>query len=511
MTVPIPPILRRAPPAVPLLVLLVVSSLLLLGHSTTRQYMLPSSWVGGSGKGGPVGINVNDYAPLPQEYEEWFPDRQLPAELEHVPRLASAVRSFLRRPALSNDDAHNFDHCPAHLAKLLVNPEQLKNDGPMWRALQPQDIRQRRAELVLYLADRAKDGYELVHLEENGGEGRGIVMTSGNKDTTERALTVLRMLQHYGNTLPIEVFHYEGELTDADQRAALESLGARIVQVKNAEKKEGRWKNWQIKSSAIIESSFREVLSLDSDNVPLGTVEHLFDADIYKTKGGAVFWPDITKDHPENAIWRLVGEPCTFDEWTFESGQIVIDKGGNGGLNLAALWIATAMMAHDEFWFKVCGGDKDTFRWAFRMLGLEYARSQRWLSALGYLQNNGGFCGHTMLQYDIAIPRGMHDYPPLFVHSNLLKHMGAENERPIFKLVKKMKQDRATDPTLNNALLDVKLSPFMCTDLTVHAGVQPEDMRDQFVELVDITQLEGAPFDGFEKLYFDSGGRVGGW
>lgn len=516
MALPVPPILRRAPPVVPLLLFALATLLLLVGHPTTRQHVVPQSWVGGSGLGGPVGIGAGDDGPLPKEYEEWFPSGQLPRELESEPRLARALTSFLRRPALSHEEASNGDHCPEHLARLLVNPDQLKNDGPFWRELSPADIRRKRAELVQYLAARKKDGNALVFSDgEDGGEstgtGRGIVLTAGNKDTTARAITLLRMLKHYGNTLPIEVFHYEDELRDDGQRRTLEELGAKVVQVRNAEKKEGRWKNWQIKSGAIIESSFREVLSLDSDNIPLGRVEHLFDADLYKRKGGAVFWPDITKDHPDNAIWRIVGDHCSFDEWSFESGEIVIDKGGNGGLNLAALWLATGMMADDTFWFKLCGGDKDTFRWAFRALDIKYARPQRWLSALGYLQNSGSFCGHTMLQYDITNPKGQSNYPPLFVHSNLLKHLGQEKERPIFRLIKKMKQDRADDPTLNHVLFDVKLSPWMCTDLTLHTGVKPEEIGENFIELQDISQVEGNPFDGFEKMFFESGGLIGGW
>jgi hypothetical protein len=39
-----------------------------------------------------------------------------------------------------------------------------------------------------------------------------------------------------------------------------------------------------------------------------------------------------------------MGVPCSFDDFTFESGQILIDKMGNNGLNLAALWIASGML-----------------------------------------------------------------------------------------------------------------------------------------------------------------------
>lgn len=131
------------------------------------------------------------------------------------------------------------------------------------------------------------------------------------------------------------------------------------------------------------------------DNTPLRDPTHLFDAPLYADHGRAVFWPDLSKDHPHNAIWRLVGETCTLDSFTFESGQIVIDKAGNGGLNLAALLIAAEMQADRDFWFHMCGGDKDTFRWAFRILGIEFGESPRWMSALGFLNTyeGGRFCG----------------------------------------------------------------------------------------------------------------------
>lgn len=170
------------------------------------------------------------------------------------------------------------------------------------------------------------------------------------------------------------------------------------------------------------------------DNVPLRSIEHLFTAPLYRAHG-AVFWPDLSKDHYSNAMYRIMGEPCTLDHWTFESGQVLIDKAGNGGLNLAALWIAAGMQGDRDFWFKMCGGDKDTFRWGFRALGIDWKDSPRWMSALGFHNDadNGRFCGQsvpsrllglrsidpnsTTLQYDLVIPDGLDREPPLFVHS----------------------------------------------------------------------------------------------
>lgn len=43
------------------------------------------------------------------------------------------------------------------------------------------------------------------------------------------------------------------------------------------------------------------------------------------------------------------------------TGQIVIKKTGNHGLNLAALHIAAHMQVEHPFYFKLSDGDKDTF------------------------------------------------------------------------------------------------------------------------------------------------------
>lgn len=69
-----------------------------------------------------------------------------------------------------------------------------------------------------------------------------------------------------------------------------------------------------------------------------------------------------------------------------------MDKAGNDGLNLAALWLASGMQKERDFWFRMCGGDKDTFRWAWRALDIEFGRSPKWMAAVGIMQD-GRFCG----------------------------------------------------------------------------------------------------------------------
>jgi hypothetical protein len=49
---------------------------------------------------------------------------------------------------------------------------------------------------------------------------------------------------------------------------------------------------FQIKAAAIINSSFKELLYLDSDNLPAHDPTFLFDTPEYKSTG-ALFWPDF--------------------------------------------------------------------------------------------------------------------------------------------------------------------------------------------------------------------------
>ena len=127
----------------------------------------------------------------------------------------------------------------------------------------------------------------------------------------------------------------------------------------STKKAPGRWKNFELKAEAILRSSFDEVLYLDSDNYPLSHVGALFDSPLFRdVRGGnVVFWPDLNRDHPDNAIHRLLGIPCD-NAWELDSGQILISKSGNDGLNLAALYLAQYMAEEGDFWFS--GGDKDT-------------------------------------------------------------------------------------------------------------------------------------------------------
>ncbi|KAJ9122426.1 hypothetical protein QFC22_001851 [Naganishia vaughanmartiniae] len=389
---------------------------------------------------------------LPETYRHLLPGLKLPKQLQQYPSLHNRLHAFLSRPIRSHQDATSINEkkCPRELSDRLVNPDQLNGDGGFWREeVTEETIRNKRVEMVNYLVEVLKRGDDIVwnfaqdefqhRMQEaeifadanpdiakrapiSRKGSRGFVSAAGNSDTTQRLLTLLRILRrHYKVDLPFEVWTFPAELSTSSREYVelTEELGATVHEAQGLAKDPGAWKNFQIKGLAITSSSFKELIYLDSDNIPLRDPTHLFESQRYTDNGRAAFWPDLSKDHVDNAIWRIIGDECDLDNWTFESGQIVIDKAGNDGLNLAALHLAAYMQADHDFWFHMCGGDKDTFRWAFRALDIPFAVSPMWAVPLGQRNgyDNGRFCGHTVLQYDLETIPGEEEPRPLFVHS----------------------------------------------------------------------------------------------
>nr|ODN75705.1 hypothetical protein L203_06477 [Cryptococcus depauperatus CBS 7841] len=105
----------------------------------------------------------------------------------------------------------------------------------------------------------------------------------------------------------------------------------------------------------------------------------------------------------------------------------------------------------------MCGGDKDTFRWAWRMLDIPFGVSPK------------------------CKP------PPLFVHSNLLKHLGATGlgRGDLFTHIRCISNNTASSAILNYA----------------HAFVYQ-------IETFSTDKEEGGIFDGSEEMWLE-GGRIG--
>ncbi|HTG43486.1 MAG TPA: FkbM family methyltransferase, partial [Verrucomicrobiae bacterium] len=246
-------------------------------------------------------------------------------------------------------------------------------------------------------------------------QGKGIVICGGGVRYFTNAWVCINVLRHHGCTLPIEVWHLGRKEFDHKMEGLLTPLGARCVNAREVMNRHPLRNplGWELKSYAVLNSAFEEVLFLDADNMALRDPEFLFRTTEYE-ETGAIFWPDYRRLSRRRKIWKLCVVPYR-DEPEFESGQMVIHKRRCWkALNLA-FWYND----HSEFFYQHIHGDKETFHLAWRRLNLPY----------------------TMVPYPIQPLRGtmcQHDLKGcrLFQHRNLAKwEFFAENQSvPGFEL-----------------------------------------------------------------------------
>lgn len=206
-------------------------------------------------------------------------------------------------------------------------------------------------------------------------QGRGIVVVGGGKYFVSAYVTI-RVLRHLGCRLPIEMWHLSDEV-DEELRSILQPLGVRCIDADEVIRRKpfrflhGHWwKGWQLKSFALLNCSFQEVLLLDADSYPTRNPEFLFDWPQYRDQG-AIFWPDLPTNSlmiPECA-WEIFGVK-PFDGLPTESGQLLINKKTCWReLHIAGLYNEQA-----DFVYRILYGDKDTFPMAWRRIGRTHAR-----------------------------------------------------------------------------------------------------------------------------------------
>jgi len=144
------------------------------------------------------------------------------------------------------------------------------------------------------------------------------VFTAGNADTFSRVLTTLKLLHnHLHSPLPSEIFSFPGEVPSPEIRNELERYNATLRTVETASRDTSRTKNYHLKATSIIQCRFREVLYLDSDNLP--------------TAGLAAADSPI----PESVMELARKENRTEDPWTKTDGEEIWGKP-------AGLWEAKA-------------------------------------------------------------------------------------------------------------------------------------------------------------------------
>lgn len=290
-------------------------------------------------------------------------------------------------------------------------------DRKFWHSIKPITMFEKKKEWTNFITNEIPNNFR--EYSKYGYNGRGIVYTASGR-TIKRAITSISILRNvHGCNLPVQIWHIDGELNEQQQALAssLKNVEIKDILVEQQKYPEladfkirhsyGSSRNYQIKSLVLILTEFEEILYLDSDNMPLKNPEFLFETDEYE-QTGAIFWPDFWKFPLDNPLWQITNQQCE-DEWEQESGQLVIHK----GKTFKALLLSMFFQRDHEFYFKVILGDKDTFRFAWKITNTPYYMIERPV-ALGGRIRQGRFCGHTMLQFD---PLG----DLLFAHTTAMK------------------------------------------------------------------------------------------
>lgn len=206
--------------------------------------------------------------------------------------------------------------------------------------------------------------------------GSGIVTACGSKECYYvGAYILINLLRFFDCRLPIEVWKFDWE-KDEKWDPIFRNLDNVIVKYYNKKIVDIDKKGWSLKPFAILESSFKEVLFLDSDIVPAKNPTYLFDYEYYK-KTGSIFWSDTCTTHigtrptktnkSTDSFWHLANMP-EIKEREFETGQILINKDQCWReINLTCHY-----NKHADWYYKLFLGDKETFHLAWRKLRTDF-------------------------------------------------------------------------------------------------------------------------------------------
>jgi alpha 1,2-mannosyltransferase len=172
----------------------------------------------------------------------------------------------------------------------------------------------------------------LPNYPDGAYNGRGIVILAGGQ-YSEYASTALGMLRELNSSLSVEVWmaNREEERAGWCTELAREGMACRFLSDYMSGSVMPSPFQWKI--MAMIFSSFKDILFLDADNIPLMAPDFMFDTEGYK-EYGVTIWPDYWKHTGPPWLPYIIGmteAPSTILEdekqKTAESGQVMWNKG----------------------------------------------------------------------------------------------------------------------------------------------------------------------------------------
>lgn len=232
---------------------------------------------------------------------------------------------------------------------------------------------------------------EPLRFDYSNKTGNGIIFVAGGYKYLTNVFIAMKTIRHLGCTLPIELWYLGNyEMPEPFQRA-IKTIPN--VEFRNAEEQANKGavhSGWQLKSYAMINSRFENLIFFDADTCVHIDPTPLFDSQEFKDTG-AIFWPDIRDLEDDRLIWEICGlKPLRARE--VEAGQMMLNTKKNG----KALETGLFMNEHAEFFYRHLWGDKDTMHMAWRMYDAPFLIMPRYQN----LTNRGRFVGLRHLWTD---------------------------------------------------------------------------------------------------------------
>ncbi|KAI4728944.1 nucleotide-diphospho-sugar transferase [Aureobasidium sp. EXF-10728] len=220
--------------------------------------------------------------------------------------------------------------------------------------------------------------------------GTGVVVVGGG-EYFGPAIIGIHMLRRSGSSLPVQVFVAdESEYEDSLCKDYLPKLGAECLILSDFI--QGfEVTHYQLKSLAMLLSSFEHVLYLDSDSIPLLDPEaELFATGPY-TSTGLVIWPDFWISTESPSFYTVAGldkMPANLPKSSSEAGQLLVNK----RTHLKTLLLANYYNIYGPgFYYPLLSqgalgqGDKETFMAAAMVLNASYYRVKTGVTSVGRL------------------------------------------------------------------------------------------------------------------------------
>jgi hypothetical protein len=242
-------------------------------------------------------------------------------------------------------------------------------------------------------SDAAESFVNSIGLFPNSFSGRGIVICAGGVTYYTCAWVLIRLLRSLGCILPIEVWSYQSEY-DAEWKELVEPYQVIVRFVADhSNARPTRRDGWRLKSTAILGSTFREILFLDADNVPTRDPSYLFDCPQYRSTG-TVFWPDKARSNPDSEQWKVFGV-AYHDEPEQESGQLLVNK----QIAWTSINLCDWYNVHSEFFYRYTYGDKETFRFAWHRSNVKFAMPNKGVKVKQHVLLQHDFKGKVLFQH----------------------------------------------------------------------------------------------------------------